>query len=375
MNIQKKHNYEVGPIRPPSEAYSLLLRLVRGCAWNKCKFCGFYRGEKFSLRSVEEIKADIDEIKTWIHVFQGKDKKIPITEAEYNAYYVALTWYQSGMESVFFQDANAILMRPNHMIEILEYLHLVFPNIQRITTYARSDTIARIDDEYLKRYAELGLNRFHIGMETGNDTVLDLVKKGTNKETQIKAGQKAMRAGIEVSEFYMPGLGGKEYAHQSAVDTADAINQINPNFIRIRSMALSDALDLYEDYETGVFTRTNDIDDIKEIRTFIEHLDGIDSIVESDHILNILLELRGTLPRDKERMLATIDFFLALPNEEQMLFRLGRRVGLMSALSDLQNEPLRKQVKDLMNTYHIGPANIDTISNGLMVNAIPVQKC
>lgn len=375
MNIQKKHNYEVGPIRPPSEAYSLLLRLVRGCAWNKCKFCGFYRGEKFSLRSVEEIKADIDEIKTWIHVFQGKDKKIPITEAEYNAYYVALTWYQSGMESVFFQDANAILMRLNHMIEILEYLHLVFPNIQRITTYARSDTIARIDDEYLKRYAELGLNRFHIGMETGNDTVLDLVKKGTNKETQIKAGQKAMRAGIEVSEFYMPGLGGKEYAHQSAVDTADAINQINPNFIRIRSMALSDALDLYEDYETGVFTRTNDIDDIKEIRTFIEHLDGIDSIVESDHILNILLELRGTLPRDKERMLATIDFFLALPNEEQMLFRLGRRVGLMSALSDLQNEPLRKQVKDLMNTYHIGPANIDTISNGLMVNAIPVQKC
>lgn len=375
MDIKQKHTYEVGPIRPPSEAYGLLLRLVRGCAWNKCKFCGFYRGEKFSLRSVEEVKQDIDEIKTWIDVFQGKDSKIPVTEAEYNAYYVALTWYQRGMESVFFQDANAILMRPNNMIEILEYLNAVFPNIQRITTYARSDTIARIDDEYLERYAKLGLNRFHIGMETGNDEILTLVKKGTNKETQIKAGQKAMRAGIEVSEFYMPGLGGKEYAYQSAVDTADAINQINPDFIRIRSMALSDALDLYGDYEAGIFTRTNDIDDIKEIRTFIERLDGIDSIVESDHILNILLELRGKLPMDKERMLAVIDHFLSLPEQEQIIFRLGRRVGLMSQLSDLKNEGLRKQVEDLMRTYHIGPENIDTISNGLMVNAIPVQKC
>jgi len=373
--LQKEQDYkgyEVGPIRPPSEAYSLLIRLVRGCAWNKCKFCGFYRGVKFGIRSAEHVKQDISAFREWIDVFEGKAKKQIETEADYEAYYMAANWFQSGMESVFFQDANSLLMKPESMIEILEHLNKTFPDVKRITTYARSDTIARIDDAYLKRYAELGLNRFHIGLETGNDEVLRLVNKGVDKATQIKAGQKAMRAGIEVSEFYMPGLGGREFAKQSALDTADVMNQINPDFIRIRSMALSQKLDLYEDYTNGIFTRTNDLDDIREIRTFIERLDGIDSVVESDHILNILLELRGKLPEDKGRMLATIDQFLALPAEEQILFRLGRRIGVMGELSDLNYGPRREQVEGAVKANHVDASNIDAISNQLMIKAIPV---
>lgn len=364
--------FEVGPIRPPSECYSLLLRLTRGCAWNRCKFCGFYRNEKFSVRSVENIKRDIDEIKAWIEVFEENNTKNISSDADYESYYMASNWYQNGMESVFFQDANSILLKPDYMIEVLEYLNKTFPNIQRITTYARSDTISRIGDEYLKRYAQLGLNRFHIGMETGNDELLTLMNKGVNKETQIKAGKKAMQAGIEVSEFYMPGLGGKEYALQSALDTADALNQINPDFIRIRSMALSEKLELYKDYEKGIYTRTNDIDNILEIRTFIENLDGIDSTVESDHILNILLELRGKLPEDKAHMLQIIDAFLALPEQNQMIFRVGRRIGLMSKLADLESEMTVRRVNDIMKANDINASNVDVITNELMKKAIPV---
>lgn len=370
---QEYSGFELGPIRPPSECYSLLLRLVRGCAWNKCKFCGFYRKEKFGIRPVEDVKRDIDEIRFWIDVFEGKASREIRSEADYESYYMASNWYQCGMESVFFQDGNSILMKPENMIEVLEYLKNAFPNIKRITTYARSDTISRIEDQYLKRYAELGLNRFHIGMETGNNELLSLMNKGVDKDTQIKAGKKAKDAGIEVSEFYMPGLGGREYAEQSALDSADAVNQINPDFIRIRSMALSEKLDLYKDYENGIFTRTNDIDNIKEIRTFIEHLEGIDSVVESDHILNILLELRGKLPEDKTHMLQTIDKFLSLSEEKQMIFRVGRRIGVVSQLAELENSMQVKRVKDIIKMYGINASNLDAVTNELMIKAIPVQ--
>lgn len=366
--------FDVGPIRPPSEAYSLLLRVSRGCSWNRCKFCGFYRNEKFTVRPVEHIKQDIDQIRHWVAVFQGEATGEPQTEAEQEAYYVALNWYRGGLQTVFLQDGNSLLMRPSQLIEVLEYLNEQFPWITHITSYARSDAIARIDQANLETYARLKLDRLHIGMETGSDEILKLVNKGVDKATQILGGQKAVQAGIEVSEFYMPGLGGLEYAQENAKETADAINQINPAFVRIRSMSLSDKLDIYADYESGVFTRGNDIDTVREIRSFVEGLDGITSRVESDHMLNILLELRGTLPEDKGRMLATIDQFLNLPEEQQMVFRMGRRVNAMSALSDLDNEFQLRQVQNMMRSYGINADNIDRVSDGLMVNGIPISE-
>ena len=125
------------------------------------------------------------------------------------------------------------------------------------------------------------------------------MRKGVTKQAQIEAGIKAKAAGIEINEFYMPGMGGREYARQSALDTADVMNQVNPDFIRIRSMALAENLEMYEDYETGLLTRPNDVETIGEIRLFLENLHGITSWVDSDHILNILLELKGRLPRTR----------------------------------------------------------------------------
>ena len=366
--------FELGPIRPPSEAYSLLLRINRGCGWNKCRFCGFYRDIPFSIRSAEDIKKDIDRIKYWVDVFQGRVAQAgnPQTEDEQEACYMAYNWIQSGMQSVFFQDGNSILMNPDGMIEVLEYLKATFPQIQRITSYARSDTINRLSLERLTRYRELGLNRFHIGLETGNDYILKLMNKGVDKATQIQAGIKAKAAGIEINEFYMPNMGGRGYARESALDTADVMNQVNPDFIRIRSMALAENLEMYEDYQSGLLTRPNDIETIQEIRLFIENLHGITSVVDSDHILNILLELRGKLPEGKDRMLTTIDRFLEMPEDTQNIFRLGRRIGVMSNLRDLNNSILVDKVKQTMDRSGIDKTNIDMVCDQLMIRCIPI---
>lgn len=365
--------FELGPIRPPSEAYSLLVRINRGCGWNKCRFCGFYRGIPFSPRPAEDIIKDIDLIKEWLDIFQGKRPgREPLDDGDREACYMAYHWLQAGMQNVFFQDANSILMQPEGMLQVLRHLNALFPHIQRITSYARSDTINRLSLERLKQYRELKLNRFHIGLETGNDEVLKRMNKGVTKQVQIQAGIKAMAAGIEINEFYMPGMGGREYARGSALDTADVMNQVNPNFIRIRSMALAENLEMYEDYKSGLLTRPNDIETIHEIRLFIENLHGITSVVDSDHILNILLELKGQMPQDKDKMLGIIDRFLDLPEDTQNIFRLGRRLGIMGDMRELQIPRLVDRVKQVMDQSGIDKTNIDTVCDQLMIRAIPI---
>ncbi|NER03361.1 MAG: radical SAM protein [Okeania sp. SIO3C4] len=360
---------EVGPIRPPSEANSLLLRITRNCPWNKCKFCGLYKGEKFSARPTQHVLEDIAIIKQCIDVFEkgendGRKTLLHDLQDKHGenghwAYYTAMNWYNNGMESIFLQDANSMVVKPEAMIEILETLRKYFPDVERITTYARSQTISKISDENLQRMADAGLNRIHIGMESASDKVLELVKKGVDKATHILGGKKVKKAGIELSEYYMPGLGGNEYSEQNAIQTADAINQINPDFIRIRTLALPDQTELADDYKKGVFTRTNDVKMVEELLLFVENLDGITSTLKSDHILNLLQDVEGKFPEDKPKMIRVIKDFLALNKTEQLIFRLGRRSGVMKSLSDLHNPKRRQLTESIMSEYNINESNID----------------
>ena len=128
QKITPYNGFELGPIRPPSEAYSLLLRINRGCGWNKCRFCGFYRDVPFSIRRAEDVKKDIDLIKYWVDVFQGKQPpRQAKSEGDYEACSMAYHWVQSGMESVFFQDGNSLLMPPDQLTDVLEYLNAASP--------------------------------------------------------------------------------------------------------------------------------------------------------------------------------------------------------------------------------------------------------
>lgn len=377
--LKDYEGFEVGPIRPPSESESLLLRVTRNCPWNQCRFCGLYKEKKFSIRPKEHVLRDIDLIKECIDVLKGADDgtsykrktlmyhlRETLGDNEGWAYPSAVNWYRNGMKSIFLQDANSMIIKPDDMVEILMHIRNNFSEVERITCYARSHTIARISDKDLKRITDAGLNRIHIGMETASDQVLNLIKKGVDKATHILAGQKVKKAGIELSEYFMPGLGGNEYSEENALETADALNQINPDFIRIRTLAIPNHTLLYNDYEEGIFTRTNDVKMVEELILFIENLEGITSTIKSDHILNLIPEVEGVLPRDKEKIIDALKWFLNLNEEEKMIFRIGRRTGLINSITDLSESYIREKVESIIKQYNISTQNLDIVVDELM---------
>lgn len=382
MKQRKQDTYrgfEQGPIRPPSEANSLLLRLTRNCPWNRCTFCRVYKKRKFSLRSIENIIRDIDFVHSYIERIQQIVKPGIYADSEmintlYNSFEekdrmvfnAAMHWYASGMKSIFLQDANSLIMKPDDLVFVLAHIRKCFPEVDRITTYARSHTIVRIRQDDLQRIADAGLNRIHVGMESGSDTVLKKINKGADKATHIKAGLKVKKAAMELSEYVMPGLGGIEYSIEHAMETASALNSINPEFIRIRTLAVTNGTVLAEETQNGIFQKPTDTMMAKELRLFLETLDGIDSYIKSDHILNLFETVNGKLPEDKDKMIRIIDRFFELEPEKRVLYQIGRRMGFFRGPDDLAGSPHLEQVKQACSHYGVTPENVDTVIDDLM---------
>jgi histone acetyltransferase (RNA polymerase elongator complex component) len=341
-------SFELGPIRPPSEAYSLLIRVTRNCPWNRCKFCPTYKGRKFELRSVEEIKQDIlttkaiqDRLKeiSWKSGYGGRVEEVagtilnnPPNEAFFN---VAL-WLYAGGTSAFLQDANSLIMRTNELVEVIRFLKQTLPSITRVTSYGRSKTAAKKKLEELRQLHEAGLSRLHIGLESGYDPVLQYMDKGVTAADHIVGGRKIVESGISLCEYVVLGLGGKGMWREHATQTARVLNQIAPDFIRVRTLTIKPGMPLYDEVKNGNFIRATDEEIIEEEKLFIERLDCHSNFV-SDHITNLLQEIEGKLPEDKEKMLATIARFQALSPEEKQNFRVGRRLGIYTCLDDLYN--------------------------------------
>jgi hypothetical protein len=278
----------------------------------------------------------------------------------------AIHWFSGGMRSIFIQDANSLIIKPVDLIEILEHLTKRFHWVERITSYARSHTIARIKDEDLQTISNAGLNRIHIGLESGSDKVLKMVKKGTTKDQHIKAGIKVKKAGMELSEYVMPGLGGKALSEIHAMETADALNQINPDFIRLRTLAIPNSAPLYDEYASGRFQKCTDLMMAEEILMFVEMLNGIKSVVKSDHILNLFEEVEGTLPEDKERMTQVLQTFLKMDPEKQCAYQVGRRLGFFSRLSDMKSHHRLAKAEKTCRQFGITPENVDDTIDELM---------
>ena len=379
-------HFEQGPIRPPSEAYSLLLRVTRNCPWNRCEFCHIYKGKKFSLRTVEEVKKDIDTVQeivsevkalSWMHGFGG-EITAPLVELvlQNSPYYpegfrsVAL-WLYGGGKNVFLQDANSLVLKTAQLVEILDYLGKTFSSIERITTYARAKTVSKKTVEELQDLCRAGISRIHIGLETGYNPLLQYIQKGVTAQEHIEAGKKVKESGISLSEYVIPGLGGKEMWREHAVETARVLNQINPDFIRVRTLKVLKAMPLHQKIEKGEFVLLSDDEIVVEERLFIENLEGITSTFISDHILNLLEEVEGKLPEEKGKMLALIDRYLALSAEEKTNFRLGRRAGVYRSLDDLSNPELRHQVEKALRGIELERSGgIEKVLSDLMESFI-----
>ena len=378
--------FEQGPIRPPSEAQSLLLRLTRNCPWNRCEFCHTYKGQKFSLRTVEEVKKDIDTVSeialelkalSW-RVGEGGEITANLVRfvlqnpREYpDTFRSIVLWLYVGGKNVFLQDANSLVLKTDHVVEVLTYLRKKFPFVERITTYARSKTLSKKSVDELRSLHCAGLSRIHIGLETGYDPLLEVIQKGVTAEEHVIAGRKVKDSGISLSEYVVLGLGGKKMWREHAIETARVLSQINPDFIRVRTLKVLKTMPLYEKIARGEFVLMSDEEVVLEEKLLIEHLNGINSRFVSDHILNLLEEVEGKLPEGKEKMLAVIDQYLALSAEEKENFRLGRRAGIYRFLSDLQNPELHNEVeKAIKRIKDETPGGIEAVISELMSSFI-----
>jgi hypothetical protein len=286
-----------------------------------------------------------------------------IEPADWQAYVVAANWLASSMTSVFLQDANSLIVKPSDLVQILEHLTRRFPEVKRITSYARAHTLARMNGNDLRAIREAGLNRIHTGLESGSDRVLESVKKGATADMHVKAGLKVKDAGIELSEYYMPGLGGRALWEEHALRTAEVLNRINPDFIRLRTLAIAERTPLFADQEAGRFERSTDLEVAKELLLFIQNLDGITSIVKSDHILNLFGDLEGILPRDKERMISILRAFLAMTPEHQALYQVGRRLGIFHSLDDMQDTARLANAERACRELAVTADNLDAITD------------
>jgi histone acetyltransferase (RNA polymerase elongator complex component) len=302
--------YEQPPYRPPTEGYSLLLRVTRNCSWNKCEFCCMYPGQKLEIRSVEEVKNDIramkkhaDEIKAYAWKTGNGNNIGMVARAN------GVHWLNEGdVKNVFIADSNSVIIKTEDLAEIIRYLYETFPTIERVTSYARGKTLAKKSIEELKMLREAGLTRLHVGLETGDAELLKIIQKGATPEEMIAGGKKALEAGFELSEYVMPGLGGREMWEQHARGSAHVLNEVNPHFLRLRTLFVPEGTPLHARYESGQFTRQTTEALLREVRLMVELLNVDAEFIVSDHIANrYMWGIDGVPNKDKERMLSQLD--------------------------------------------------------------------
>jgi radical SAM superfamily enzyme YgiQ (UPF0313 family) len=354
------HTFELGPIRPPSEAHSLLIRATKNCPWNRCLFCPVYKGTKFELRPVQEIMKDIEAVEAISEgireiagemSYSGKLTEVAAVlsnQLQYGqcVHNVAL-WLVTGGKSAFLQDSNTLIMRTSELTQVLASLRRTFPSLKRVTTYGRSHTAARKSLVELKQLKDAGLDRMHIGLETGYDALLAYMEKGCTAKDHIVGGKKVKEAGISLCEYVMPGLGGKKMSQEHARETAMVLNEIDPDYIRLRSLHVSTSIPLWAKLQNGDFELQKEDEVIREIAILIENLQ-VTSFLKSDHILNLLMDIEGKMPDDKGKCLNIINKYLSLPDEERLNFKIGRRAGLYDRLDDLVDNYKHEKIEQAM---------------------------
>jgi radical SAM superfamily enzyme YgiQ (UPF0313 family) len=274
----RRRDYDFPPFRPPSEAESLLLRVTRGCPWNRCTFCSMYKNLKFEIRDVEEVKHDIE---------------------------MARELYGPRVRTVFIGDSNSLVVKTEGLIEILKSLYSSFPDVERVTSYGRAKTLVQKPQEDLVRLRKAGLTRLHVGLETGDLELLKEINKGATPDEMIEGGRKAKQAGLEYSLYVLLGAGGEDRWEQHAKGTAEVLNQIDPHFIRVRTLIPQPHCPMYEEMLEGRFHLPGPETILKETKLLLTGL-KVNSEFISDHVSN-LLPLHGKLPAAQEDLIRRID--------------------------------------------------------------------
>ncbi|MGD0996918.1 MAG: radical SAM protein, partial [Thermoleophilia bacterium] len=296
-------SFEQGPIRPPSEASSLLVRVVRNCGWNRCRFCPVYKGCRFSVRCLGDVLADVDAMRAAADVLADEPTTaLRAGAAPPEAFQVAL-FARDGARSVFLQDADPCALAADRLAAVIEHVRGAFPTVTRVTTYGGAATLARRRPAELALLRAAGLTRVHLGMESGSDEVLARVEKGCTATELVTAGRQVLAGGMELCLYVMPGLGGRDLAGEHLRGTAAVLREVaaaatpaRPLVVRLRTTAVVPGTPLADDEAAGRFALPDDVEVAAELRALLELLDGVRLELRSDHALNLMPGLGGSLP-------------------------------------------------------------------------------
>lgn len=386
--------FEICSIRPPTENSSLTFRLTRNCYWNRCGFCPVYKtGSSFKKRSIEEVKADINNARLLDELLFDSGAGMPrysesdyaigaslarrIIEAKkaagiidrervtplenaadprmrwFSSWFIEypdisdcvnhlLTWRISGGRNCFLGDADSLILKPEFLDEAIREVKSAFPGISRFTVYGRTKTAAEqrsLDD--LKGYKKAGLDRIHFGIESGSAAVLEMINKGETPEDHIKGALKTAEAGISCSFYVMPGLGGRNLSMEHAIETARIINETKPDYVRLRTLEIFDGTPLDEMRKQGSFIEADDDTVAMEIRTMIEAI-NVPVQFLSDSATN-LLSLFGSLPAEKGSMLKIIDNYLSMDKRQRIeMSFMSRLESFYGQYGGLSNEIVQR---------------------------------
>lgn len=285
--------------RPPSEAESYYLPITSGCSNHSCTFCRYY-GYKVQFRDLEDIKLEIDAM----NLYYNRGIKIPGVDEE--VYYFLRRW---DGRRVFLQDGDALIYPFTKLAEILKYLNQKFPNLERIASYTDpSGTLLKSVDE-LKTLRDLKLGIVYLGVETGDEELLQKIGKRVTYNQMVEAGRRIKQAGITLSVTILLGLGGKEGSKRHALETARIISDIDPEFCGALTLTLIPGTPLYEDAMAGKFHPVDPFESLEELRDIIQNSNLTNCFFSSVHASNYVT-VRGILSRDKERMVKQLDAVL-----------------------------------------------------------------
>jgi radical SAM superfamily enzyme YgiQ (UPF0313 family) len=354
-NTARDYTIDGGPMGPIGEAESLILRATRNCPWNRCLFCGVYKGKKFQFRSASEIKNDIDVVRritdlveeaSWDIGLGGRimGELFPkIVRAHPHIYgeeshgltvenYAArrslgnvMNWLMCGRRRVFLQDANSLIMNPGELAEVLTYLKEAFPTIRTITSYARSKTCAQRSAQEFEKLRDAGLSWLFVGIESGANDVLKSMRKGVTAEEHIDGGRKVMGSGIHLAAFVMPGLAGNngQLSQEHVTQTTRVLNEIMPTEVRVRSLAVLEGTPLYTRWRSGDFNPPSEDQMIEEIGFMVRNIE-FDCTFETYQMTNVLFNIKENLNEKRDELISRIKAYQDLPVWERARFRFHR---------------------------------------------------
>lgn len=270
--------YEGIVYRPPSEASSLIIQVTIGCAHNTCTFCNMYKDKHFRIRKMEEIMTDLKE---------------------------AHDSYAAYVRKVFLADGDALIMKTEDLLSILLAIRQWFPNVTRVAAYGTAQDIHRKSEEELRSLKEAGLGIVYLGAETGDDEILNNIRKGVTAKEVVTAGQKLKRCGIATSVTLISGLGGRKKVKEHALSCAKLITEMNPDYASFLTLRLYEGTPMYEDVVEGRFERITADEIMDEMKIFLENVDSPGTVFRTNHASNYVV-LAGNLNGDIPEMLETL---------------------------------------------------------------------